>query len=81
MASSRKIKLSKAQLTAVSVLRQGGRIFRWNDETYGMDDFDMNTLPFRASTFHFLLKHDLIEVWERPSESCEIYTLASHFEI
>lgn len=76
-----KIKLSKAQRTAVEVLRQGGKIFRWNDDTYGMDDCDMNTLPFRASTFHFLNKHGLIEVCERPSESCEIYSLASHFEI
>ena len=77
----KRIKLSKTQLEAIEVLRQGGRIFSFDDGDVGLDDCVSNTLTFRRSTLSFLLKNDLIEVWERPSEGCQVYWLASHFEL
>lgn len=75
-----KIKLSKTQATAMYVLKNGGRIFSWNDCTVGMEDGEGNTLAFRKTTFNFLIRHDFIEISERPSLQCQIYSIASHFE-
>lgn len=76
-----KIKLSPAQSSALHVLKNGGRIFSFDDGTVGLDDADGNTLSFSRSIFTVLLKNEWIEVWERPSIGCEVYALSSHFEI
>lgn len=62
------------------VLKQGGRIFSFDDGTVGLDDVDGNTLKFYYPTFRWLLNKGFIEVAERPSIGCEIYCIASHFE-
>lgn len=70
-----KSKLSETQLHVLAILKDGGRLFIFEDGDIGLDDVDGNTLPFRGSTFDCLVSMKLIETIERPALGVEIYGL------
>ena len=69
--------LSKCQRNVISILKDGGKVFLFEDGSVGLDDKDMNTLPFYGQTFDALIRKKKIEVVERPSTGCEIYGATS----
>jgi hypothetical protein len=69
-------KLSGTQVHTLEILNAGGKLFVWDDGSYGLDDVDNNTLPFRSTTFHALSRYNLIKIVERPVLGCEVYGLS-----
>jgi hypothetical protein len=67
--------LSTTQIDILKILDAGGKIFVFDNGTYGLDDVDGNTLNFRSTTFHALNRYGMIEITERPCLGCDIYGL------
>jgi hypothetical protein len=67
------VKASKHQKEVLTILKNGGKLFHFEDCTFGLDDCDSNTLKFNRKTFEALYKLKAIARVERPSLSVDIW--------
>jgi|GEM_PF-6210820 hypothetical protein len=67
------VKASKHQKEVLTILKNGGKLFHFEDCTFGLDDCDSNTLKFNRKTFEALYKLKAIAIIERPNLGTDIY--------
>lgn len=67
------MKASKHQKEVLTILKNGGKLFHFEDCTFALDDCDMNTIRFNRKTFEALYKLKAIAIIERPNLGTDIY--------
>ncbi len=68
-------RLTKVQKNVLAILKNGGRIFLFEDGSTGLDDADGNTIRFNSKTFDALIEKSCLAVSARPNICTEIYTI------
>lgn len=69
--------LTYTQNKVLEELKDGGKVFLFEDGSVGLDNYRGDTLKFRKTTFNFLLINNLIEIDYKPSLGVEVYKISN----
>lgn len=72
------VRINKHQKEILNILKNGGKLFHFEDCTFGLDDIDGNILRFNKKTFEKLYKLKYIQIVERPALNIDIWGLSEN---